>query len=87
MPDIQVENGDFERITGSVTVERATFQLAPEYSAKWKTETCGTCEFFRRAVGAEITGYAGVCCESSIKSDGFPRTTQDEPACRHWRKD
>jgi len=86
MPDIQVNEGSFERITGSVTVDRATFSLAPAIDPKWTSETCGTCAFFRRAVGAEIEGFAGTCRESSIRQDGFPRTTDGEPACRHWSR-
>ena len=53
---------------------------------RWWKETCGSCVNFRRAVGEEIKGYAGVCCESSIRPEGFPRTTDSTLACAKWRK-
>ena len=54
--------------------------------SRWRDEVCGTCEFFRRAVGEEITGYAGTCRESSIGESGFPRTTDSTPACGRWQE-
>ena len=83
---IEVDQATFDRFNGDVEIARADFRLVIERDPRWKSQTCGTCEFFRRAVGEEITGYAGTCRESSIGSDGFPRTTDSEPACGRWQE-
>ena len=56
---------------------------------RWTRETCGTCEFFRPVVGAELTAQKGECKESSVLGDrvsAWPETTETTPACGRWQE-